>query len=70
MWNVAHIIGPTKVKLDIETNFGPSNQHCATLCNCVVSENTVTSESNGKTMSLSLALFTLIVDSYYSALAF
>ena len=27
MWNVAHIIGPTKVKLDIETNFRPSNQH-------------------------------------------
>ena len=24
MWNVAHIIGPTKVKLDIETNFGPT----------------------------------------------
>ena len=65
-------IGPSnqhwtyKATLDFQINIGPSNQRWtfkSTLdlqSNCAVSENTVTNESNGKTMSLSLAFFALV----------
>ena len=50
MWNVAHIIGPSKVT--------HRNQHWTYKAS--VRYQRVTSVSNGKTMSLSLALFTLM----------